>query len=199
VSEVPGRERAAEIRRRIRDEVRSETAPYERLHEILAQTLGPDSIIAGDSSRVSYLGTAYLFTVDQPRRFLYPAGFSTLGYGIPAAIGAKIAHPTRHVAALVGDGAAMFSIAEIAMASELRLGLPVIIVNNGGYAQIRNSMRARGSPLVGVDLESPDFAALGRALGGEGVTLRSVEDLGSALRAACERNRPTIIELRMRD
>jgi acetolactate synthase-1/2/3 large subunit len=85
------------------------------------------------------------------------------------------------------------------MASELRLGLPVIIVNNGGYAQIRHSMRARGSPLVGVDLESPDFAALGRALGGEGVTLRSVEDLGSALRAACERNRPTIIELRMRD
>ncbi|HEX6509549.1 MAG TPA: 5-guanidino-2-oxopentanoate decarboxylase [Chloroflexota bacterium] len=199
VSEVPGREWAAEIRRRIRDEVRSETAPYVRLHEILAQTLGPDSIIAGDSSRVSYFGTAYLFTVDRPRRFLYPAGFSTLGYGIPAAIGAKIAHPTRPVAALVGDGAGMFSIAEIAMASELRLGLPIIIVNNGGYAQIRNSMRARGSPLIGVDLETPDFAALGRAFGGEGVTLRSVEDLGGVLRAACGRNRPTVIELRMDD
>jgi acetolactate synthase-1/2/3 large subunit len=199
VPAAPGPERAARVRRAIKDESRSETAPFERLHEILTQTLGRDSIIAGDSSRVSYFGTAYQFTVDRPRRFLYPAGFSTLGYGIPAAIGAKIAHPTRDVVALVGDGAAMFSIAEIATAAQLRLGLPVIIVNNGGYAQIRNVMRARGSPLVGVDLEAPDFAALGHAFGGHGVTLWSVEELGDVLRAARERDRPTIIELRMQD
>jgi acetolactate synthase-1/2/3 large subunit len=198
-SERSGRKRVAAVRRKIRDECRSVTAPYERLHEILAGTLGPDSIIAGDSSRVTYYGTAYLFTVDQPRRFLHPSGFSTLGYGIPAAIGAKLANPDRDVIALVGDGAAMFSLAEIATASELRLGLPIIIVNNGGYAQIRAGMRARGSPLVGVDLESPDFAALGRAFGGEGVTLRSVEDLEGVLPAACRRNSPTIIELRMDD
>jgi acetolactate synthase-1/2/3 large subunit len=93
----------------------------------------------------------------------------------------------------------MFSIAEIATASELRLTLPIIIVNDGGYGQIRESMRARGSPLIGVDLESPDFAALGRALGGEGVALGSIDDLPDALRAAFARNRPTIIELRMED
>jgi acetolactate synthase-1/2/3 large subunit len=197
--EVPGRERAAAVRGQIREAARSETAPYERLHEILAGALGPDSIIAGDSSRVTYYGTAYLFSVDRPRRFLYPAGFSTLGYGIPAAIGAKIAHPTRPVAALVGDGAAMFSLAEIATASELRLGLPVIIVNNGGYAQIRNLMRRRGSSPVGVDLEAPDFAALGRAFGGQGAALQTVEELEGHLRAACGRDRPTIIELQMRD
>ena len=198
-NEISGRERADDVRRRIRDESSAETAPYKRLHEVLRQALDHDAIIAGDSSQVSYFGTAYLFPVDRPRRFLYPAGFSTLGYGIPAAIGAKLAHPARHVVALVGDGAAMFSIAEVATASELRLSMPIIIVNNGGYGQIRDSMRARGSPLVGVDLESPDFAGLGRALGGHGVSLRSVDDLGDAVRAACTRDRPTIIELRMRD
>jgi acetolactate synthase-1/2/3 large subunit len=93
----------------------------------------------------------------------------------------------------------MFSIAEVATASELRLSLPIIIVNNGGYGQIRDSMRARGSPLVGVDLESPDFAALGRALGGHGISLRTIDDLGDAVHAACASDRPTIIELRMRD
>jgi acetolactate synthase-1/2/3 large subunit len=199
ISEIPGKERAQEVRRKLEAERQTETAPYQRLHEILADSLGPDSIIAGDSSRVSYFGTASLFRVDRPRRFLYPTGYSTLGYGIPAAIGAKIAHPSRPVLALVGDGAAMFSIAEIATGAELRLALPVIIVNDGGYGQIRASMRARGSPPVGVDLEAPDFAALGRACGGGGVALQRVEELAEVLPVAFDRNRPTIIELRMED
>jgi acetolactate synthase-1/2/3 large subunit len=198
-AEVPGCERAEELRRRIQEERRSETAPYVRLHEILAEVLEPGAIIAGDSSRVTYFGTASLFTVDRPRRFLYSMGFSTLGYGIPAAIGAGVGRPDRQVVALVGDGAAMFSIAEVATASELRLSLPIIVVNDGGYGQIRESMRARGSPLIGVDLDPPDFAGLGRAFGGGGVTLETVNDLAGALRGALGRDRPTIIELRMEE
>jgi acetolactate synthase-1/2/3 large subunit len=194
---LSGKERAEEVCRKIRDERRSESAPYERLHEILAQTLAPRAIITGDSSRVSYFGTASLFTVDCPRRFLYPTGYSTLGYGIPAAIGAKIAETRHQVVALVGDGAAMFSIAEVATASELRLPIPIIVVNDCGYGQIRESMRRRGSPLIGVDLEPPDFAALGRSLGGSGVALSCIDDLDDALQMAFARNGPTIIELRM--
>jgi acetolactate synthase-1/2/3 large subunit len=196
-ADTPGRERAEEVRRRIQEERRAEAAPYMRLHEILADVLDDGAIIAGDSSRVTYFGTVSLFSVDRPRRLLYSMGFSTLGYGIPAAVGAKIGRPSDQVVALVGDGAAMFSIAEVAMASELRLSLPIIVVNDGGYGQIRESMRARGSPRIGVDLESPDFAALGRAFGGEGVALERIDDLAGALRAALSRDRPTIIELRM--
>jgi thiamine pyrophosphate-dependent acetolactate synthase large subunit-like protein len=195
--EAPGRERTEELRRRIREESCQEMAPYERLHQILARTLGANPVIAGDSSRVSYFGTATLFQAEHSGQFLYPTGYSTLGYGIPAAIGAKLGRPSSNVVALVGDGAAMFSIAEVITASELGLALPIIILNDGGYGQIRDYMLARGSPPVGVDLQSPDFAGLGKALGGEGVTLEDIDELTGALKAALERDRPTVIELCM--
>lgn len=196
---VSGRRRVEEIRCRLKEESQGEKARFEQLHAILTESLDGNAIIAGDSSQVSYLGTAHLFSVDRPRRFLYPVGYATLGYGIPAAIGAKVGHPDRQVVALVGDGAAMFSIAEVATAAQMRVPLPIIVVNNGGYAEIRKGMRLRGSPLVGVDLDTPDFAALGRSLGGEGVLLDNVEELNPALRQALCRDRPTIIELRVED
>ena len=92
-----------------------------------------------------------------PARFLYPAGLGTLGYGLPAAIGAKVARPQTRVMALHGDGGVMFTIAELAAAAELRLALPVVVVDNGGYGEIRNEMVDRRDPVHAVALGRPDF------------------------------------------
>ncbi|HZS93402.1 MAG TPA: 5-guanidino-2-oxopentanoate decarboxylase [Chloroflexota bacterium] len=188
-----GEERAERAREGIRAEHEAAGAPFDRMHAILNETLTPDAIIAGDSSQVSYFGTAYLSRAEQPRQFLYPAGYATLGYGIPAAIGGKIAAPERQVIAVLGDGAAMFSIAEIASAAELGVSLPIVIVENGGYAQIREGMLARGARPVGVDLPTPDFAGLGKAMGGEGVRLESLDELDDVLQRAVAYEGPTVI------
>ena len=71
--------------------------------------------------------------------------------------------------ALMGDGGIMFTIAELAAAAQLRLPLPVVVVDNAGYGEIRDQMAERGDPVHAVDLDRLDFAALGRALGCEGV------------------------------
>src|SRR5690625_6349873 len=92
-------------------------------------------------------------------------GFATLGYGIPAALGAKVADVDRPVACVLGDGAAMFSVQELMTATELGLGIPFVIVDNGGYAEIEGQMVERDIEPFAVRLARPDFARLGESMG----------------------------------
>nr|MBA2774236.1 acetolactate synthase [Nocardioidaceae bacterium] len=169
---------------------------FVELHDVLKEVLPADAIIAGDSAQVSYFGTAHQWPAVRPGQFVYPAGYATLGYGIPGGIGAALAAPDRAVVVLAGDGGTMFSIQEFATAVDLRLALPVVVLNNGGFAEIREGMRARGIAPVGVDVRSPDFALLGQALGGAGVRVDSTEAVGEHVQAALAREVPTLIELR---
>ena len=150
-------------------------------------------MVAGDSSQVTYYGTVHSWPFTPANRLLYPTGYATLGYGLPAAIGAKIAAPDRSVVALFGDGAAMFSIQELITATEQGLAIPVVIVDNGGYAEIREQMVDRGIEPQAVDLYRPDIPALARAIGAHGVEATSVDELGPLAAQALSADRPTVV------
>ncbi len=167
--------------------------PWAAIQRTLYAALPADTVVAGDSSQVTYYGTVHHWPFTPANRLLYPTGYATLGYGLPAAIGAKVAEPDRPVVALFGDGAAMFSIAELVTAVEQRLPLPVVVVDNGGYAEIHEQMTDRGIEPQAVALERPDFVALGKAMGGYGVAADSVDDLGPLAAAALKADRPTVI------
>lgn len=132
----------------------------------LRAALPAGSTVAGDSSQVTYCGTAHFFDVQQPGEFQYKPGFATLRYGLPAAIGAKVADPARAVAVLLGDGALMFSIQELVTAVELRLPIPIVVTDNGGYAEIKDQQRMRRIAPIGVDLHVPDLSRTGPRLRG---------------------------------
>jgi acetolactate synthase-1/2/3 large subunit len=183
------------VRAAIREEALADGAPWLELAGALDEALGPDGVLAGDSTMAAYYGAVHFLPMDARRRFIYPTGYATLGYALPAAVGAKLAAPERPVIALIGDGGLLFTVSELATAAELRLPLPVVVPNNGGYGEIRNQMRDEGIDLVGVDLQVPDLPLLGRAFGGEGVQAEGREELAAALRAALERPGPTIIEV----
>jgi thiamine pyrophosphate-dependent acetolactate synthase large subunit-like protein len=185
----------AGVRAAIRDEALRDGAPFADLCAALDATLGPDGILAGDSTMAAYYGAVHLLPMDARRRFIYPTGYATLGYALPAAIGAKLAAPERPVIALVGDGGLLFTVAELVTAAELGLALPVVVPNNGGYGEIRDEMDAAGIGRVGVDLQVPDLPRLGEALGGAGVRAGDAAALGRELRAALERPGPTLIEV----
>src|SRR5699024_12366393 len=91
------------------------------------------------------------------------------GYGRPAAVGAKVAGVDRPVACVLGDGAAMFSVQELMTATELGLGSPFVIVDNGGYAEIEGQMVERDIEPFAVRLARPAFAQLGQSMRGTGV------------------------------
>lgn len=176
---------------RLRARTRSSGSPeFEGLHASLAEVLGADAIISGDSSQVSYRGTAMQFPQRVERSFLYPNGFATLGYAIPAAIGAKVAHPSRQVVALLGDGAFMFSVQELATAVQHRLDITAIVIDNGGYREIREQMDERQISTLAVDLQHPDFTMLGMAFGWDAREVSSTDELAAALVAERPQNAP---------
>ena len=169
-----------------------------RVTRLVEQGAGPSVVIAGDSSQVTYDGSVHALTASTPDQLLYMPGFATLGYGIPAAIGAKLADDARPVACILGDGAAMFSIQELMTAGELGLGIPFVIVDNGGYAEIEAQMVDRTIEPFAVRLARPDFAALGQSMGGVGVTIAESdidELLPTAVAEALDRNIPTTIHI----
>jgi len=156
------------------------------LAEAIATALPHAAIVAGDSSQIVYMALASVLRQSRPHSLLYTPTYATLGYGLPAAIGARVAQPEggRPVVAVVGDGALVFCVNELATAVEQRLDLTVVCVDNGGYAEIKQNEVDRGIRPVGVDLVQPDWVALANAFGATGRRVAGHDDIEPALVAA---------------
>ncbi len=168
---------------------------YKYFLDNLRAVLPENTIIAGDSTQPVYAGNSFL-PVNQPRSWITSTtGYGTLGYGLPAAIGAKLGHPDRPVIAIVGDGGFMFTLPEMATAVEEHLSIPIIIWNNEGYGEIRDYMQLRKIKLVGVDLYTPDFSVLARGFGCPGARARDMEHFRALVESALLHKGPSIIEV----
>ncbi|MCI1018894.1 thiamine pyrophosphate-binding protein [Microbacterium sp. C5A9] len=162
-----------------------ETAPDAvALAEIIVEALPDDAIVAGDSSQIVYLALGSVLRSAHPHSLLYTPTYATLGYGLPAAIGARVAQTEHPVVTVIGDGALMFCVNELVTAVEQRLDLTVVCVDNGGYAEIRQNEIDRGMTPVGVDLVQPDWAALATAFGATGRRAETPDDIAPSIRDA---------------
>lgn len=169
-----------------------------RLLDVLRDELPDDAVVMGDIAQLVYTGTAAFDTL-LPRTWFYPAGFGTLGCALPGAVGAKLACPDRTVVALVGDGGFMFTVNELATAVEEGLSIPIIIWHNDSYAMIRDGMKKRGIPEIGVNPRAPDFVKLADAFGCPGVAVDSEAGLRRALDDARAHAGPSLIVAREND
>lgn len=121
-----------------------------------------------------------------------------MGYGIPAAIAAKVVQPERDVVCVSGDGDFMMSGHELAAAVQERLPIVVLLVNNGMYGTIRmHQERQFPGRVVATDLVNPDFVALARAFGAYGEAVSRSEDFPAAFERARAEQRPSLLELRV--
>jgi acetolactate synthase I/II/III large subunit len=136
----------------------------------------------------------------QYRRFgtqLAPTSGS-MGYGFPAALAAKIVHPDRPVLCVAGDGDFLMTGQELATAVQRRLGVIVLILNNGMYGTIRmHQERHHPGRVIGTDLYNPDFAALARAYGAYGEIVARTAEFAPAFQRAQAAGGPAILELRI--
>ncbi|MFJ4054711.1 5-guanidino-2-oxopentanoate decarboxylase [Pseudomonas sp. NPDC089743] len=160
----------------------------------------PNAILVGDSTQPVYSGNLTL-DMDQPRRwFNASTGYGTLGYALPAAMGAWLGSAERPAArapavCLIGDGGLQFTLPELASAVEAQVPLIVLLWNNQGYEEIKKYMVNRAIEPVGVDIHTPDFIGVARALGAEAEQVGDVQQLQAALGRAVERNGPTLIQV----
>ena len=155
-------------------------APFVPLYDALRVAL-PEAILVGDSTTPVYAGN-HLVAQSAPRRYFNATtGYGTLGYGLPAALGAQLARPDLPVVALVGDGGIMFTLSELATAVEEKLPVVILLWHNAGYEEIRRCMDASGVERLGVDIEAPDFAAVAQGFGCEAASIDSPAGLARAL------------------
>jgi acetolactate synthase-1/2/3 large subunit len=120
----------------------------------------------------------------------------SMGYGVAAAVAAKLVHPDRVALCFTGDGDFVMSSPELATAVQHELPIVILLVDNGMYATIRmHQERAFPGRVVGTDLVNPDFAALARAYGAHGERVERTEDFEAAFERALSSGRPAVLEL----
>lgn len=176
--------RVAAARAAARAESADLSAENTALGARIAQALPEHAIVATDSSQIAYWGFLNALSVSRPNSTPYMSTYATLGYGLPAALGARLADPSRPAFVVIGDGALMFSMQEFITVVEQRADVTVIVVDNGGYGEIKQNEADAGIAPVGVDLVQPDWPAVATAFGGAGHRASTGAELDAAVAAA---------------
>lgn len=161
----------------------------------LRASLPRDTIIGTDMSWF-WADVLGLFPAYSPRTIMFPWGYGTLGFGIPAALGAKVALPERPVISIVGDGAFLYTGMELATAMKYGLNVPILVFNNHAYGMIKQQQRDQyDEQFIAVDLHSPDFVQLAQAFSAYGEHATTPEALAAAVTRALAADKPTVIEI----
>jgi acetolactate synthase-1/2/3 large subunit len=184
----------AAVRAKKRAQLAEQAGPVVALLETIRATLPRDAIVVDDLCLPGYWAIV-AFDVYEPRTFLHPGMFGTLGFALPAAVGASIGRPDRKVVALCGDGGFLYTSQELATAVQEQADVVAIVFNDNAYGALKLFQdRHHGGRRIGVELTNPDFAKLADAYGAHGIKLRASADLGPALEEALGRRGPAVIE-----
>jgi acetolactate synthase I/II/III large subunit len=160
----------------------------------LMERLAPDAILASGAG--NFTVWAHRFYVFRRYRTQLAPLSGAMGYGVPAAIAAKLVHPARDVVCVAGDGDFLMSAQELATARQFGAPIVVLVVDNGMYGTIRMHQERRFPGRVsGTELANPDFAALARAFGAHGERVERTEDVAGALDRALGAGVPAVIHL----
>ena len=180
---------------RQRARVRVETggfAPY-RVVEAAARAAGPDARVTVDAGAHMFPVTA-LWPVGAPRDFLISNGLATMGYAVPAAIGAALLDPTRRVVAITGDGGLLVCLGELATLARERLPVTVVVFADQSLSLIRIKQERRGLATDRVALGGTDWPALARGLGLFGARATGADELERRIDEAAASGGPALVE-----
>ncbi|MCM3538554.1 thiamine pyrophosphate-binding protein [Priestia endophytica] len=174
----------------------------QRILEEVRQVLPRDAYITTDVGW-NKNGVGQQFPIYEPGSILTPGGFATMGFGAPAALGAKIALQDKVVVSLVGDGGFGQNPAVLATAAEENIPVIWIIMNNYAFGTIAGLQKAHFGTTLGTVFKkdgkdySPDYAAIAKAYGVEGVKIQSAEEFKPTLERAIAANKPFVIDVAM--
>ncbi|MGA7804949.1 acetolactate synthase catalytic subunit [Bradyrhizobium sp.] len=168
----------------------------ERVMRDLQDVLTPETTVVADASYSSMWIVGQLRALRAGMRFITPRGLAGLGWGLPLAIGAKLARPQHPVVAIVGDGGFAHSWAEIETMVRSRLAVVVIVINNGvlGYQNDAETVKF-GRSTTACQLGPVSHAEIARACGCDAIRIDAPEDVLPALRSAIESGRPWLIDV----
>ena len=162
--------------------------------EVIREALPRQTIVCSDMTQIAYLANE-IFPVYEPHTWFHPVGFGTLGFALPAGIGAKIGKPNVPVAVLIGDYGLQYTLNEIGTAVEHQLAVIILCWNNERLGAIHDNMVVHGIQPNAVTLRNPDFQMLAKAYGCNAEKPSSLKTLAQAIATALKADGPTLIEM----
>lgn len=178
--------------------LRSNASPIrpERLMEDLRKVLTPETIVVADASYSTLWIACYLRSLFSGMRFLTPRGLAGLGWGLPMAIGAKVAHPDSPVLSVVGDGGFAHVWSELETSARMKTPIVLTVLNNGVLAYQKDAEDVKfGGYTSACHFAPVDHAAIARACGCRGVRIENADDYLPAVREALASDVTTVIDV----
>jgi len=161
----------------------------------LREGLPREGVVVADMTMLGYASAVY-FPMYEPRTYIHPTEFCTIGCALPTALGAKVGAPERPVVALCGDGGILLNVGELASAVQEKIDIVVIVFNDATYTAVKSGQSTHfNRHYIATDLVAPDYVALARAFGAEGVRAANAAELRDAVSAAIHRGGTTLIEV----
>ena len=176
-----------------RKPMRGTFSPYaivQKTREVLPE----DAVVTTDVGAHKFLMGQGWMTY-QPLTFFMSNGLSSMGYGLPAAIAAKLCLPEAQVVCVTGDGGFSMMLQDLETAVRLNLPIAILVFCDESLGLIEMVQRRRNYPLYGVHFNKVKFASVARGFGARGMKLRSIEELPEALLGGCDSDRPTVVEI----
>jgi len=185
----------AEIKKAAIDEIEGAAPLQVSILRTIRRELKDDGILIPGHTNTGYW--SYLaYPVLQPRTYLTPSYFGTLGYGFPTALGAKAGNPQKQVVVLTGDGGFMYALPELATAVQEGLNVVVLLFVDGAFgASLYDQQNRFKGRVIGTRFHNPDFTRLAETFGARGIKLSGPDELGEALRAALSEKKPAVVEI----
>ena len=194
VEEIPA-ERAAMARKT--DYTETPIKP-QRVYQEMNEYFGPDTIFTTGCG-LTQIWSGQLQSTAKPHTYLVSGGAGTLGFDLPAAIGAKVARPDATCVAVMGDGGFGFMMEELAMACQHKVPVIVVIINNGYLSLIRQNQRYAYEYEYGVDLTYDglgiDFVKLAESFGAYGERVTEPDEIREAFERAVQSGKPAVVDV----
>lgn len=175
--------------------VRDRLAPHE-IMDAIRDAAGPNPIVASDVG-LSQMWTANYLPFAGPRNYITSGGLGTMGYALPAAMGAAIGNPGRPAFAVCGDGAFQMNVQELATCSYYDIPVKTVVMNNGKLGMVRQFQRVfMKEKYASTDLgKHVDFCTVARGFGVAAIRVERKEELGEALKKAVSLPGPVVIDV----
>ncbi|MCL1790920.1 MAG: biosynthetic-type acetolactate synthase large subunit [Peptococcaceae bacterium] len=174
--------------------------PSERLNpqhvlETMVRIGGPDAIVTTDVGQ-HQMWAAQFCRIRHPRHFITSAGLGTMGFGLPAAIGAQLACPEKTVFLVTGDGSLQMTIQELATTRQNNLPIKIVLMNNGVLGMVRQLQKYLNDERFNqIQLQAnPDFVKVAEAYGIKGIRVEKPAEMGPAITAALAEEGPVLID-----
>jgi acetolactate synthase-1/2/3 large subunit len=163
---------------------------------VLREEMGEDDVFLDDLTQVAF-AARYAFPVARPRGYLSAGYAGTLGWGLPAGLGAQVARPDVHVVTVQGDGGFLYAANELATAVKYNIPLVTIVYNDNAYGNVQRIQEERfgHNRIIASDLTNPDIVRFTESFGAMGLRAATPDELRTSLRQAFKSGGPAVIEV----